>query len=65
MGHLQPLQLMYRPKFIRQNIEITIRYEKNNAYRTELSKLMGTQKIFTQYGLNRIDFLKRKIRLTS
>ena len=65
MGNLQPLQLMYRPKFTRQLREITIRDEKNKAYRTELSKLMGTQKIFTQYGLNRIDFLKRKIRLTS
>jgi len=65
MGNLQPIQLMYRPKFVRQHREMIIRDEKNNAYRTELSKLMGTQKIFTQYGLNRIDFLKRKIRLTS
>jgi len=65
MGYLQPIQLMYRSKYIRQQREMTIQYIKNTAYRTELSKLMGTQIIHTQYGLNRIDFLKRKIRLTS
>mgnify|MGYP004007344501 CR=1 FL=1 len=65
MGHLQPIQLMYRSKYTRQQREMTIQYIKNTAYRTELSKLMGTQSIHTQYGLNRIDFLKRKIRLTS
>ena len=65
MGNLQPIQLMYRAKYIRQQREMQIQYEKNTAYRVELSKLMGTKKIYTQYGLNRIDFLKRKIRLTS
>ena len=65
MGNLQPLQLMFRPKHVRQAREITIRYEKNQALQTELSKLMGTQKIHTQYGRNRIDYLTRKIRLTS
>ena len=65
MGSLQPVQLMFRPKHVRQNREQTIRYEKNVSYKSELSKLMGTQKIHTQYGKNRIDYLTRKIRLTN
>ena len=65
MGSLQPLQLMFRPKHVRQNREINIRYEKNSSYRRELSRLMGTQLIHTQYGRNRIDYLTRKIRLTN
>ena len=65
MGSLQPVQLMFRPKHIRQEREYNLKYYKNLEYRTELSKLMGTQKIHTQYGRNRIDYLTRKIRLTS
>ena len=65
MGSLQPVQLMFRPKHIRQEREYNLKYSKNLEYRNELSRLMGTQKIHTQYGKNRIDYLTRKIRLTN
>jgi len=56
--------MTFIPKHERQQREMRIREQKHNRYLDELYLLISNGKIHTQYGINRSDFLKRKISMT-
>ena len=54
-----------RPKYLRQMMESNIKKDKNDKYNNELYLLISNGKIKTKYGMDRSDFLIRKIKATS